>query len=1103
MNRVMTSLLLSVLLASPVLAATRPAAGKPARTSAPGAKARLESGTFSALTFRSIGPAVTSGRVVDLAVAPGDKSTWYVATAYGGVFKTTNAGTTWSPIFDTQGTASIGCVVVDPTRPLTVWVGSGENNSQRSVGWGDGVYRSDDGGKSWKNVGLKASEHIGQVAIDPHDHNTVLVAAQGPLWAPGGDRGVYRTTDGGATWTPVLQVNEWTGANEVRFDPNDPDVAYATTYQRHRKVWTLVDGGPGSGIWKSTDRGVTWTRLTNGLPKDDMGRIGLATSPSEPHVVYATVEAANGGSGFYRSTDGGANWEKQNDITSSSPQYYQELFADPRTPGRVYSIDTFLQVTDDGGKTWRRAGEKSKHVDNHVVWIDPDDTRHLLVGCDGGLYESFDRAATWDFFGNLPITQFYKLEVDNSLPFYYVYGGTQDNNTLGGPSRTITTHGILNSDWFVTTGGDGFQPRVDPKDPNIVYSESQHAGIVRFDRRTGETVDIQPQPEPGEPGSRWNWDAPFIVSPHSHTRLYLASQRLWRSDDRGDSWTAVSPDLTRQVDRNRLEVMGRVWSVDAVAKNASTSFYGNIVALSESPLREGLLYVGTDDGLVQASEDGGKSWRRIESFPGVGEFAYVSRVVASRHAAPTVYATFDRHKMGDFKPYVLKSTDGGRAWTSIAGNLPANATVYALAEDPVNPDLLYCGTEFGAFFTPDGGHQWIALKGGVPMQCIRDLAVQERDDALVLATFGRGFYVLDELAPLRRMASEAKLAEEAVLLPVHRAAMYVPANPLGGGGKSQQGERLYTGENPPFGATFTYWLRDGWKSRQDARRKREGEIEKEGGDTFYPSWDSLRAEAREEAPAIVFTVTDAAGHVVRRIEGPASQGFHRVNWDLRWASLAPAELTPRRRSEFDDSADAPLAAPGMYTVAMAKRVGGVTTPLGQPQTFECAPVLESSLPAADRQALQAFGLRTAGLQRRVLGADRAVAEMQQRVTLLAKAVASTRVPSDELRANVVKLGNDLKDLGVTFRGDPVVREHNEVAPPSLVERLNQVTGGSWNATSAPTKTHQRQVEIVAAEFEKALVRLKELRAKLVELEGAAETMGTPWTPGRLPEWNPE
>ncbi len=1075
-------------------------AARPARATAPAPDSKLAASSFTGLKFRSIGPAVSSGRISDLAVDPKDKSTWYVAAAYGGVWKTTNAGTTFSPIFDAQGTSSIGCVVLDPRDPMTVWVGTGENNSQRSVGWGDGVYRSRDGGKSWENVGLKASEHIGGILVDPRNSQVVFVAAQGPLWSSGGDRGVYKTGDGGRTWKQVLKVDEWTGANEVHFDPRNPDVLYATTYQRSRRVWSLIDGGPGSGIWKSSDAGETWTRLKGGLPSGDMGRIGLALPPLEPNSIVATVEAAGDGNGTYRSDDGGANWTKLNDRISGSPQYYQELFADPNVPGRLYQIDTYLQTSDDGGRTWRRAGEKSKHVDNHVVWIDPADSRHLLVGCDGGLYESFDRCATWAFFPNLPITQFYKLEVDNATPFYNVYGGTQDNMTWGGPSRTTSVNGIRNSDWFAVVGGDGFQPRVDPTDPNIVYGESQNAGIVRFDRRSGNSVDIQPQAEPGDPPLRWNWDTPLVISPHSHTRLWFAAQRVFRSDDRGDSWTPASGDLTRQLDRNRLPMMGRVWSVDAIAKNASTSFYGNIVALDESPLREGLLAVGTDDGLVQVSEDAGAHWRRIDTFPGVGEYAYVSRVVWSRHDVNTLYATFDRHKMGDFRPYVLKSTNQGRSWTSATGDLPANGSVYCLVEDTKDSQLLFAGTEFGVFFTPNGGAKWLALKSGIPVACIRDMAIQRRDDDLVVATFSRGFYVLDDLAPLRLMTSEAKLAEEAVLLPVRNALLYVQSAQLGGRGRASQGERYFVAPNPPYGVTFTYYLKNSLESLKDRRRDSERAIEKKGGNVFYPSWDSLRAEAREESPSVVLTVSDAQGNVVRRLEGPVGSGFQRVAWDFRTFDPAPTSLAPRTRGEFESIGGGPLAAPGSYRVSLAKRVEGKLVALSQPQAFDLAPVTDVSLPEPDRAATAAFQRQVSDLSRAVQGALRVFDDAQSRAKLLAKAVDDAPGGNESLAQEVRALQGRLADLSLSLRGDAVRREFNEPSPATLVERVNQITDGAWEYTGPPTRTHRRNYEIADGEFRKALATLQGILTDLDALGAKAEAAGAPWTPGRVPVW---
>jgi photosystem II stability/assembly factor-like uncharacterized protein len=1064
-----------------------------------------KSETFTGLKLRGIGPALTSGRVGDIAVHPTDPRTWYVAVASGGVWKTTNAGTTWSPIFDSQGSYSIGCVAIDPANPLTIWIGTGENNSQRSVGYGDGVYRSTDGGKTWENMGLKQSEHIGRIVVDPRDSSTVYAASQGPLWSSGGDRGLYKTTDGGATWKPILQISPDTGVNEVHLDPRNPDVLYASAYQRRRHVWTLINGGPESGIHKSTDGGLTWKKLESGLPKEDKGRIGLAISPAAPDTVYAIVEAANKTGGFFRSQDAGGSWEKMSDYMSGSPQYYNELVADPLLPGRVYSLDTWLMVTEDGGKSFRRLGERYKHIDNHALVIDARQTEHLIAGCDGGVYESFDRGATWRYVPNLPVTQFYKVTVDSSSPFYYVYGGTQDNFTLGGPSRTNTANGILSSDWFVTTGGDGFQSQVDPDNPNIVYSQSQHGVLVRHDRRTGEIIDIQPQPEEDGESLRWNWDSPLIISPHAGTRLYFAANRLFRSDDRGDSWRAVSPDLTRLVDRNKLPVMGRVWSVDSVAKNASTSFFGNIVALDESPLEEGVLYVGTDDGLVQVSEDGGGTWRRGDRFPGVPDMTYVSRLMASRHDAGTVYAAFDNHKMGDFKPYVLRSPDRGRTWVSIAGDLPERGTVYALAEDHRVAGLLFAGTEFGVFFTRDGGRRWVQLKGGMPPIAVRDLAIQRRENDLVVATFGRGFYILDDYTPLRA-AGDSLLAGEAALFPVKQTWMYIPSTaPLGLREKSMQGDSLYTAPNPPFGAVFTVYLKDEIKTKKKMRQEAEAAAIKKGEAITYPSWEALREEDREEEPALLLTVTDEEGQMVRRLSAPAKSGFQRVAWDLRLPPSSPTDLKPPATDNlWSDPPAGPMLAPGQYSVRLSKLVAGQETPLGEAQTFTAVPLGTASLPAKDRAALLAFQKKTGRLQRAVLGAGRSLDEAQGRLTHIRAALRDTPGADPRLTQEASRLEARLKDLQIELSGDSTRGSRNEPTPPSITERVQGIVYGHWNATGDATLTHQRAYDLAASQFGRVLESIRELvLGDVRRLEDQAEAAGAPWTPGRVPSWTRE
>jgi photosystem II stability/assembly factor-like uncharacterized protein len=962
------------------------------------------------------------------------------------------------------------------------------------------VYKSLDGGTTWTNMGLKTSEHISKIVVDPRDSNVVWVAAQGPLWRDGGERGLYVTRDGGKTWTKAFETSPHTGVTEVFMDPRNPDVMFASTYQRQRRVWTLIDGGPESGLRKSADGGKTWRKISNGMPKGDIGRIGLAISPAKPDTMYAIIEASGKDSGMYRSVDGGENWEKRSDYVSTSPQAYNEIVADPNVADRVYSLDTWMHVSDDGAKTMRRVGEKHKHVDNHALWIDPDNSDHLLAGCDGGIYESWDRGATWKWSDNLPLSQFYKVGLDNALPFYNIYGGTQDNDSVGGPSRNRSANGIVNADWFTMVEGDGFQPVADPTDDNLIYTQSQHAGIVRFDKRTGETVDIQPQAGASDPPLRWNWDSPLLISPHQHTRLYLAAQRLFRSDDRGNTWTPVSGDLTRQIDRNELPVMGRVWGPDAVAKNASTSFYGNIVALSESTRKEGLLAVGTDDGLIQISENGGEAWRRIERFPGVPDRTYVSRVLFSQHDTNTLYAAFDDHKTGDFKPYLLKSTDLGRSWTNIASNLPERGSVYVVVEDNVKPGLLFAGTEFGLFFTPDDGHRWIQLKGGLPTIQVRDLAIQQREGDLVAATFGRGFYVLDDYSPLREV-SDATLANDAVLFPVKKAFTFALAAPFGGTGAGFNGDQFYTAPNPPLGAVFTYYLKSELKTHARTRQDAEKELEKKNADVHYPPWTELEREAREEAPAVVLTVSDVEGNVVRRIEGPAKAGIQRVAWDLRYPASVPTDLAKHDRDPWDPEPVGPLVAPGKYRVALAERIDGKLVPMGEPQTFDAAPLGGDTLPPADRAALLAFQIKTGSLQRAVLGAVSAAGEAQSRIDHLKKALADTPRSDPALQDRARAIEAKLKDIQEALSGDRVRGKYNEPRPSSIVDRVNQIVYGHWYSTADATTTHKRNYEIAAQQFGPVLEHLRALiTGDLAQLENAAEAAGAPWTPGRVPTW---
>jgi len=1054
--------------------------------------------TFKGLEWRGIGPALMSGRIADIAFDPSDRSTWYIAVGSGGVWKTTNQGTTWKSVFDGQGAYSIGAVTVDPLNHNTVWVGTGENVSGRHVGFGDGVYKSLDGGGTWNNMGLGNSEHIGMIAIDPENSDVVFVAAQGPLWSGGGDRGLFKTTDGGANWSLILSAGEFTGVSEVHMDPRNPNVLFAVKHQRLRNVAALMNGGPESGIFKSVDGGNSWRELTTGLPEEDMGKIGLAISPVDPEVVYATIELGGRKGGFWRSLDGGESWEKRSDYLSggTGPHYYQEIFASPHKLDRVYQMDATLHITEDGGKTFVPQPHGYKHGDHHAMAFDSNDPDYLMYGTDGGLYESFDLGKTFRFVANLPVTQFYKVAVDYDIPFYNVYGGTQDNNTQGGPSRTDNVNGIRNSDWFITLFGDGHQPAVDPTDPNIVYSEWQQGNLVRYDRKSGEMIYIQPQPADGEDAERFNWDAPIVISPHNPARLYFASQRVWRSDDRGDSWTPISGDLSHGRDRLKEPMMGRVWSFDASWDLMAMSMYGTITSLSESPVAEGLLYAGTDDGRIHISEDSGSNWRVIERLPDVPDDFFVNDIKADLYDADTVYVAVDDHKSGDFAPYVLKSTNRGGTWTHISEGLPEKHIVWRIVQDHVNPRLLFAGTEFGVFFTVDGGEVWTKLAGNAPTISFRDLVIQQREDDLVAASFGRGFWILDDYSPLRNI-TQNQLQNEAVLFPVREADWYIPRLPLGDfkeNGKSSQGDSFFVAPNPPFGAVFTYYLNDGLRTAKEQRRESEKKLEKSGADTPYPGWDALRKEEIEEEPSIVLTVSDEAGEIVRRIEGPVTAGFHRVAWDLRYPASSP--WTPEPAGESYIEFPGPLAAPGKYQVSMARRVNGQISALGETQSFTVTAISERGQPGAPLEEVVAFTRQIDNLNREVAGAGAAIETLLTETLAIKETLMRSGAP-DSLRKSARALELELLGLKQRLSGNEARDLYGDAGPVSVSSRLGVVMLGTFRSTYGPTESHRKVANLASRDFADIKTRIQRINdTDMPALQAELNQAGVPWTPGR-------
>ena len=1082
---------LSALLLVACLKVTAQKEKKPAATDS------LKNVALSGLAFRSIGPAVTGGRVVTLAMNPFDHNEYYVGSGHGSLWKTENNGVTFTPVFDHEKSYSIGAITIDPTNSNVVWVGTGENNNQSNVIYGDGIYKSEDGGKNWKNMGLGSSAHIGGIVIDPSNSNIIYAAAYGSLRTAGGDRGIFKTTNCGKTWKNILFVSQYTGCFEVHMDPRYSNILYAVAHQRMRKLYTGVSGGPESGIYRSTDSGETWQKMTTGLPKEDLGRIGMAISPVNPDVLFAIVEAKKEG-GVYKSTDRGVSWKKENSYVSTYPFYFQKLFCDTKDIDRIYSMDVYIKVSIDGGKTWKTLGEDKKHPDNHFLWINPKNNQHMIDGCDGGVYDTYDQGSTWAFKANIPIAEIYKVTTDNTTPFYNVYAGAQDNNSFGGPSRTISSGGITNSDWFFTTSGDGFQSQADWKDADIVYAQSQNGGLVRYDKKTGEQLYIKPY-DLNDTGYRFDWDAALLISQFDHNRLYFGAHKIFRSNDQGSNWNVISPDLTRGVPSEMEQLMDRSWSIDELASKSSM---GQISAIAESPLDENIIFTGSGDGLIYYTTDGGKNWNKSLA-PGLPEYARIAQITPSHFDKYMAFAACQNFLGGDYKPYIYKTTDGGKSWFLFNGNLPEKGSTYTIAEDEVDKDLLYAGTQFGVFFTADGGKEWVQLKNGIPTSCVMSLTLQRREHDLVVSTFGRGIYIMDDYTPLRQLTKE-NLAKEAYLFPVKDAQMYVESNPFGFRGLGFQGAGYYSAKNPEDGAVFTYLMKDELKSLKDQRIDSEKAVRKKGGEIKYPTYKEQLTEKEEPKAYLLFTITDANGNVVRKIKTDGNKGVNRVTWDFRYSPFTSISLKPFDSSiPWNDPDRGYMVVPGKYKVSLSKFVDGVFTELGGPQEFNCRPLNETAETDEQRAALDHFNKKVASLTRALSGADEYRKSLEDKLTYLKQAfIEGAKVP-DSVYDSIISAGKDLDAFGRQLNGDRLRAQYEGASPTSLKSRVDMITSSLWTTTSAPTSTFIQSYNAAADKFGGLLIILKALDHKIKTIEDQLEQYGAPATPGRFPEWEKE
>lgn len=985
---------------------------------------KLDDTFLKNLQFRSIGPANMGGRIDDIAVVESNPSTFYVGAATGGVWKTTNNGTTFDPIFDGQGSTSIGDIAIAASDPSIIWVGTGEPNNRQSSSWGDGVYRSYDAGKTWANMGLRDTKHISKVVIDSRDPNIVYVAAVGHLWGSNKERGVFKTTDGGKTWNNVLFINEDTGVIDLVMDPESPMTIYAAAYQRRRTPWGFNGGGAGSALHKTVDGGATWAKLTKGLPEGITGRIGIDIYRRNPNILYLLVENAKGGT--FRSDDRGETWRKMNDLTSR-PMYYSKVRIDPNNDQRIWQLAANMYNSDDGGKTWVSNLVQRIHGDYHTLWINPANSNHVLAGSDGGIHISYDRGRTWDFINTIPLGQFYEVSMDNEKPFR-VYGGLQDNGSWSGPSGTLNQEGITNDDWFRIGGGDGFYSVVDPTDPSIVYVESQNGTVSRLELKTGERKSIKPEARPGEKRHRFDWNSPIVISPHNNQTIYFGGNRVFRSTDRGNTWT-WSDDLTKNLDRDKLPIMGVLPDKTTLSRHDGVETFGHVVTLAESTIKEGLLYAGTDDGNLQVSRDSGKTWKNVtDKVPGVPRNTYVSRVVPSRYAEGTAYVTLDGHRADDYGTYVFMTTDFGESWKPIKSNLPSGVTARVIREHPRNQHLLFLGTEFGAYVSFDRGGRWTRLKGNLPLVRVDDIQIHARDNALVLATHGRSVWVLDDLSPLER-ASESILSSNIHLFEVAAATHFRLY-----GRKGNTGHKWFAAPNPPYGAVINYYVKDAPKEE------------------------------------VKLTITDTSGAVVRDLKGSKEAGLNRVVWDLRLNPPAPPlPGQPEGGGGFFGAPRGPRVRPGEYVIKISAGDKSAT-----------ANVLVQEDPRiqiveADRSKLNDAIARVYGLQKSASAARTTMQGLRTQITALQNSLKDNPEVSKPLNDSVQKLTEQLTAIQKKLVSTPDMTGNAGPALPDeprpLLNQITSIAFGLDSYTAAPTNDEMIRIDDLSKQLRDFIAEL--------------------------------